>query len=76
MHPWFIFTTTGLCARLEADSVTKAVSGFRKLRHPNAGDVVGVIRGSAAMQMGAHVVPTSVFGVICCIDPEKGEQRG
>ena len=66
MHHWFIFTSSGCCFRSEGDHITKAVSAFKRQSHPNKGEIVGVIRGSAAMDYLGSSVATPVFGVICC----------
>ncbi len=67
MHPWFIFTSTGGLFTTEADSITRAVAAFRQAKHPRAGEIVGVIRGAASMELYGRRVPTPVFGIVCCV---------
>jgi hypothetical protein len=67
MHPWFIFTSSGGCIRVEADGITQAVAEFKRLKHPKKGEIVGVIRGAASMEYCGRAVATPVFGVICCV---------
>jgi len=75
MHTWFIFTTTGAVATLQADSITKAVSSFRQIKHAKAGEIVGVIKAGATVEAFGRIIPTSVFGVICCCaEPPGGTQ--
>ncbi len=67
MHSWFIFTSTGGFFTSQADTITKAVAEFKRSNHPRAGEVVGVIRGAAAMEYSGSPLPTPVFGVVCCV---------
>jgi hypothetical protein len=60
MHSWFIFTSTGGFFTSHADTITKAIAEFKRLKHPKAGEVVGVIRGAAAMEYYGRPLATPV----------------
>jgi len=67
MNPWFIFTSTGAVYTTYAVGITQAVAGFKRLKHPRAGEIVGVIKGNAQIMQFGTPMPTAVFGVICCM---------
>jgi hypothetical protein len=75
MHPWFIFTSTGGLFTTTGDSVNQAVAEFKRCKHPRAGEIVGVIRGAATMEIHGRTTATPVFGVVCCVaEPQTTTQ--
>lgn len=67
MTKWFIFTSRGALSIMEGETITKAVAAFRRLKHPDPGEIVGVIKSGAAMECCGEAKATPIFGVVCCV---------
>jgi hypothetical protein len=69
MYKFFIFTNTPnystACFIAEGDNVTKAISAFKKMKHPRAGEIVGVIKAASEFYAYGRGQPTHVLGVVC-----------
>lgn len=71
MSKWFIFTSRGGVIVMEGDTITKAVSAFKRLKHRDAGEILGVIKAGATMETYGRPMATPVFGVICCVADDR-----
>lgn len=62
-----MFTSRGAFSIVEGETITKAVAAFRRNKHPQAGEIVGVIKAGAAMEHCGQAKATPIFGVVCCV---------
>lgn len=64
---WFIFTTGGRGFSARGTTITSAVAEWRRAKHRDAGEIVGVIRGAMEGSQIGRIVQAPCFGVIVCV---------